>query len=161
MGHCHADELTVLLHDYGYVRLVVWNKSLKYEWDWEGLGNQPPEAIEPGAYHYEVYGRGPTWPTMAGKSDGRRMSHCEAERCGSASANTTRWRLPASQPATLVASVVLPLPPLGLAITIVCTEALLLECAGPSGERECTTSVRRPRMAIRRTPVEEADASVG
>ena len=36
-------------------------------------------------------------------------------------ASPTRWRLPASQPAMLVASVVLPLPPFGFATRIVCT----------------------------------------
>src|SRR5438128_7966150 len=56
-------------------------------------------------------------PPMAGKSGGRRASHSVAARSGSKSASTTRCLRPASQPAALVASVVLPLPPFGLATT--------------------------------------------
>src|SRR6185295_15415201 len=54
-------------------------------------------------------------------SAGRRSSQPVDDSCGSRSSIATRWRLPASQPATLVASVVLPLPPFGFAIRIVCT----------------------------------------
>ena len=53
----------------------------------------------------------PAKPPIGGNSLGRRASQSLADRCGSVSPSATRWRLPASQPAMLVASVDLPLPP--------------------------------------------------
>ena len=57
----------------------------------------------------------------SGRAPGRRPSQKLADCWGSSSAMATRCRLPARNPATFVASVVLPQPPLGLAMRRVCT----------------------------------------
>jgi dienelactone hydrolase len=69
-------------------------------------------------------------PRIAGSEAGRNASHCRADcwRSTSPSITARPWR--ASSPATLVARVLLPTPPLGLAITITgMRQAMnLLEC---------------------------------
>ena len=82
----------------------------------------PPRAIRRRRPSFPSCPRRRRTPRSEGNRLGLRESHCVDEPCGSASCKPTRCRLPASHPAILVASVVLPLPPFGLATRIVCTK---------------------------------------